>query len=403
MNTRRMLTIGAAVLMTLGATAIEAHALHGTVIASDPGNARKAASDAKATRKALRDRKADAAILHAESAVANDPQNGAHRALLGQAYLMAGRFTSAAQALEDASALDPQNGQVALNLALARVANGDGAGARALLARHAATIPPSDLGLAHALAGDPVAAIDILAPLVRDAGATAKTRQNLALALALAGRWGEAKAVAAMDIAPDQLNDRLIQWARFAQPANAYDQVAALLGVIAVEDGGQPVKLALVRQPSPAPAVAEAAPMPEPLPEPEPAPAIAAALPEPVFAAPPMRVPAPKPAKVATARPAASGPYVVQLGAFANAAVARDAWRKLGTRVSALARLTPQGASVARDGATFYRLSVGGFARNDAHALCRTVTAAGGACFVRLAAGDAVAGWYTPRTRVATR
>lgn len=406
MKRRHLFSIGAA-LLALGGTAATSVAVRGSAFATVAPNARKAAHEARAAQKALAARKAEAAVAHAEQAVANDPQRGDYRALLGQAYLLAGRFTAARQALRDALSLDPDNGRVALNLALASIGTGDWGGARALLESHAALIPATDRGLATALAGDPGGAIEILAPAVRGPDTSARTRQNLALALALAGRWGEAKAVAAMDVAPDQLNARLMQWASFARPANAYDQVAALLGVRAVQDAGQPVALALTRQPDvaalvPAPAPA-ATPEPEPETEPNPVP-VNDPMPAPVFKPAPTRVAAAKPIKPAAPKAApvrtTAGPYVVQLGAFANAGVARDAWQKLNGRVAALGRLKPQGATVAAGKASLYRLSVGGFARTDADALCRAVRSGGGTCFVRMAAGDAVASWYKPATRI---
>nr|WP_315383145.1 SPOR domain-containing protein [uncultured Sphingomonas sp.] len=404
MKSRKLLSIGAA-LLALGGTAATGVLTHGAAFASVAPNAKKAAREAKAAQKALAAHKAAAAVAHAEQAVANDPQRGDYRTLLGQAYLLAGRFTSAGQALRDALALNPEDGRAALNLALASIGTGDWGGARTLLQAHAARIPATDLGLATALAGDPNAALEILAPAVRVPEATARTRQNLALALALAGRWGEAKAVAAMDVAPDQLNARMLQWASFAQPANAYDQVAAILGVQAVQDGGQPVALALVKQPDfaaltpvPTPTVSpEPEPQPEPIPVSEPAPV-------PVFKPVPVRMAKPKPVKPLPPKPApitvASGPYVVQLGAFANAGVARDAWQKLSGRVAALRPLKPQGATVPSGTATLYRLSVGGFARSDADGVCRAVKTGGGSCFVRMAAGDAVASWYKPASRI---
>ncbi len=419
MKSRKLLSIGAA-LLVLGGVATTGLAVQGAAFATAAANADKAAREARSAQKAIGAHKVAVAVAHAEQAVANDPQRSDYRALLGQAYLLAGRFTSAAQSLRDALALNPEDGRAALNLALASIGTGDWAGARTLLQAHASRIPATDLGLATALAGDPAAAVEILAPAVRTPEATARTRQNLALALALAGRWGEAKAVAAMDVAPDQLNARLMQWANFARPTNAYDQVAALLGVQAVQDAGQPVALALARQPdlvALAPPPASEPPASEPLatPEPEAAPA-----PVPVREAAPLLKPAPmfKPASVRVAasklakpqpqspKPvpaptrAATGPYVVQLGAFANAAVAREAWQKLSGRVLALGRLKPQGATVPSGSASVYRLSVGGFARSDADGLCRAVKAGGGTCFVRMTAGDAVASWYKPAARI---
>lgn len=410
MTSRAKLTIGAALLALCG-TAVTGVVVHGAAFASVAPNAKKAAHAARAAQKAIAARKADAAVARAEEAVANDPQRGDYRALLGQAYLLAGRFTAAGQALRDSLALDPDNGRVALNLALASIGTGDWAGARTLLQTHAAQISATDRGLATALAGDPGAAVEILAPAIRTPEATARTRQNLALALALAGRWGEAKAVAAMDVAPDQLNARMLQWANFARPANAYDQVAALLGVRAVQDPGQPTALALAKQPAllamtpepqPEPVATPIAEVPpEPVAAPEPMPV---AKPAPLTRPAPVRVASPKPVKPVATKPAAvklaSGPYVVQLGAFANAGVARDAWQKLTGKVAALNGLKPQAAAAPVAGAATYRLSVGGFARSDADTLCRAVKTGGGTCFVRLASGDAVASWYKPAARV---
>jgi cell division septation protein DedD len=125
----------------------------------------------------------------------------------------------------------------------------------------------------------------------------------------------------------------------------------------------------------------------------------------------PARVAAAKPAvkpvtKTASAQPAkpVSGNYYVQLGAFDNAAVAKDSWTRVARRVPTLGSYTPQGAKFSTKTGNFYRLSVGGFTRNDANALCRQVRAGGGVCFVRVQAGDAVASWAAKRnTQVASR
>lgn len=438
MKTRTMLSIGLSALVLTG-TAAGVASLGMSASAASAENPKKAASEAAAARKFLAKRQADKAVQHAEAAVAYDPQNAGHRALLGQAYLLAGRFASAKTALGDSLALDPSNGRVALNYTLAQIAQGDWQGARLTLDTHEATIAASDRGLAYALAGDPVKAIAILEPATRAADATAKTRQNYALSLALAGRWQEAKTVAAMDVSPDQVDARIMQWATFSRPTNAYDQVASLLGVRAIEDAGQPAQLALVQTPNVAVAAAEpvANPVDAYMPS---APANAEAVatqmrnetgvdvaaaaatpaieqvagtgPQVVFGpreevvqavATPVRAPAPArvvaPTRVAAAARApirvayAKGNYFVQLGAYDNAGVARDAWRRTAARVPALNSQTPQGAKVSTRAGNFYRLSVGGFARADADALCRTVRSTGGNCFVRVQAGDQMANW----------
>ena len=120
MNSRKMIKFGLSALV-LGGVAVTGVATQGftnTAFATAGASAKKAASEAKDARKAIAKRKAGEAVQHAEAAVANDPANAEYRALLGQAYLLAGRFTSASQALADALTLNPQDGRVALNLAL---------------------------------------------------------------------------------------------------------------------------------------------------------------------------------------------------------------------------------------------------------------------------------------------
>ncbi|MDF7774373.1 tetratricopeptide repeat protein [Sphingomonas sp. AOB5] len=442
MKTRILLSIGVSALVVTGGLA--GVAFPGMIAtAAGTENPKRAASEAANARKALAKRDANKAIKFAESAVAYSPQNAEYRALLGQAYLLAGRFASARTALGDSLTLDPSDGRVALNYALAQIAQGDWAGARATLDRNEGIINASDRGLAYALAGDPVKAVDILVPAVRAADATAKTRQNYALSLALAGRWQEARNIAAMDVPADQLDARIMQWAAFSRPTNAYDQVASLLGVRAVEDQGQPTGLALVMpgnvgvaavQPKAAdpvdaymPGVPENAPQvvaevqaDTGVPIEAPVTQVAGTGPQVVFgpreeivqavpASAPRRsvTPArPAPVRLASApAPArtsyAKGSWVVQLGAYENSAVARDAWRRTSARVPALAHQTPKGASFSNRGESYYRLSVGGFARADADSLCRTVRSTGGNCFVRAqSGGDQVASWINPRRTV---
>ncbi|NML04501.1 SPOR domain-containing protein [Sphingomonas sp. G-3-2-10] len=447
MKTRTLLSIGiSALVVTGGMVGIGVPGMIATAAGTE--NPKRAASEAANARKAIAKRDAAKAIKFAEAAVAYAPQSAEYRALLGQSYLLAGRFASARTALGDSLTLDPSDGRVALNYALSQIAQGDWAGARGTLDKYEGTIAASDRGLAYALAGDPVKAVDVLVPAVRAADATAKTRQNYALSLALAGRWQEAKTIAAMDVPADQLDARIMQWASFSRPTNAYDQVASLLGVRAVEDQGQPTALALVMPgnigvaavaPKPAdpvdaymPGVPENAPQvvaeveADPYAAPvEAAPAavqVAGTGPQVVFgpraevvqavpAAAPRRAATPAPVRAAPTRLAAApavqrvsyakGGWVVQLGAFDNAAVARDAWKRTTARVPALASQTPKGASISSRGSSFYRLSVGGFARADADSLCRTVRSTGGTCFVRAqSGGDQVASWVNPRRNV---
>src|SRR3546814_4223832 len=109
----------------------------------------------------------------------------------------------------DLLALDSNNGKVALSLALAQTAEGDWTAARATLDDHAGVIPATDRGLALALAGDPKAALQVLVPAARERGATAKTRQNLALTFALAGNWQAARSIAMVDLRSEEHTSEL--------------------------------------------------------------------------------------------------------------------------------------------------------------------------------------------------
>ena len=239
--------------MTFGLSAL---LLGGTMVGCTHGQGLASASSRNADKidaqaadlaakagKQLAKKNGDKAVEYAEAAVALQPRDAGYRALLGQSYLEAGRFASAHQAFADTLTLDPHNARAALNLALAETAEGDWATARKTLDDYAAVIPASDRGLALALAGDPKGAVAILLPAARQPGADAKTRQNLALSFALAGDWRDARVLVGMDLSPDQVDQRLGQWAQLAQPHAASDQVAALLGVKASRDPGQPIAM----------------------------------------------------------------------------------------------------------------------------------------------------------------
>ncbi len=434
MKTRALLLGGMSAFL-LGGTMVGCAANGGAIAsASDRSSAlaaKGAAANAGRAQTALARHEGATAIGFAETAVALMPQSADYRMLLAQSYLQGGRFTSASRAFADTLQLSPGNGKAALNLALSQVATGDWQAARHTLEANAAIIPAADRGLAMSLAGDTAGGIVVLTDVARSPQTSAKVRQNLALSFALAGRWQEARVVAAADMAPADVDARLEQWALFAQPAHASDQVAGLLGVHAVIDAGQPVALAL-NVPTPlvpgAPGQALAAVDPV-IAE---APVEVAAAPdaaqvagfskvsfgprqEVVQALPAMMLrPAGGPIKVASGRGIASGAYqvrapasgswYVQLGAFENAGVARDAWGRAARRFAVLAGYTPNGVTFKADGEDFYRLSVGGFSRSAADAMCHQYRAKGGACFVRKGAGDAMAQWLRkPGMQLASR
>lgn len=447
MKSHLFLSIGMATAMLGGSIAVVTSGSVAVASSKTDADAKRAARLMDKATQLVAKRKGAAAVRAAEAAVALMPAHGAYRTVLGQAYLHAGRFESARQAFTDALALDPTDGKAALNLALAQTALGEWVAARETLAAHADRIAPGDRGLALALSGDPVGGVAILGDAARDPAATGTVRQNLALALALAGRWVDARAVAAVDMSPADVDRRIMEWAAFTRPASAAAQVATLLGVTPVADPGQPVQLALVRAPiglaempsatmgQPATVADESVvAVSDPVPA---APLAVAAVPAAseavTFAAPreivqalpdsyarnavaqrpsssiaaPRAVMAPvrsaSLAAPASAPVAATGNYYVQLGAYESADVAQDAWRRFVRAVPQLSALPPRGAQATVGGSTFYRLSVGGFARSDAMSLCTRVRAKGARCFVRGHAGDRMAAWRAAGAQIAVR
>ncbi len=402
------------------------------VLATATAAAAPAEKHAARAEKALVKEKLAAAVEAAEAAVTASPSDAGYRMLLGRTYLASGRYRSAATSFADALALDGTRGGAALSLALTRAGLGDQESARSVLERHGSIMAAGDRGLALALAGDPTEGVRVLEAEVRNGG-DAKTRQNLALSYALAGRWPEAKLMASYDLDPATLSQRIMEWSRFTREQQAGAQVASLLGVAPGPDAGQPQRLALA--PTPDVQLAEAAvaaPIalaPPPLPMSE---AVAVAAAEPVpnapaiqfaarnevvqqFASPvvkaalkplPARSPAPARAREVSFAMPTSGRFVVQVGAYDSAAVAEDAWNRMSNRIGALRTVMPATATIMRGNATFHRLSVSGFAtRTTAVSFCESLRARGGQCFVREAAGDAPLQWArrSGGTRLAAR
>lgn len=413
------------------------------------GPEKAAAQAAQQAIKLMGKRKFADAVEKAELAVATMPRVAEYRALLGQAYLSAGRFQSAETTLGEAASLDPANMRAGLNLALAQIANARNDRALATLDVYRERLSAADYGLAVALAGDPAGATSVLEAAVRAPEADAKTRQNLALAYALSNRWREARIMAAQDLSGEALYTRMTEWAAFSVPSSPSQQVASLLQVKPASDPGQPQELALVQgtivQVALVPAVPAAPAEPAPVAtfsaDPAPvfevsevrSPAVATVEPAPVAEAAAIETPVTSPAKPApliraaarpikqvvvpasdsmaaqSARPfhpVQSGTFVVQLGAFSTASRAEAAWHGASGRFRSINNYAAATARVQVKNATLYRLSVSGFTtRASAGRVCARIKAAGGDCFVRSVAGDTPLQWASAKggTRLASR
>lgn len=103
---------------------------------------------------------------------------------------------------------------------------------------------------------------------------------------------------------------------------------------------------------------------------------------------------------VAKPRVVGSGRYVVQIGAYRNAAQVEQAWARVYKQF-ALGGGQPMSTTVSIPGkGIFHRLAVSGFHKPaDAARLCQSIRSRGGACFVRASAGDAPVRWASRYSR----
>lgn len=235
-------------MLGLGMTTAMAAVMLSGCAANVGPRAEVAAADA---RVAMANGQTSAAIQSAEAAVAAEPRNASYRLTLGNAYLEAGRFASASTSFEDAMALGDNSPRAALSLALALTGQARYSEASAVLSEWETEIAASDLGLAFALAGQPERGVHILSNAIRGGDSTVKTRQNLAYAYAVAGRWREARMMVAQDVPAHEVGARMEEWAQLTHGDAYQARVAGLLGVPShVRDNGQPIQLALVNAPS---------------------------------------------------------------------------------------------------------------------------------------------------------
>jgi Flp pilus assembly protein TadD len=399
---------------------------------------------------ALQNGQTDKAIAHAEAAVLAEPRNPGFRALLGAAYLEAGRFQSAATSFNDALDLGNDDPRTVLSLALAKTALGQGRAAVQVLDDHAKLIDPADLGLAYALAGQPERGVHVLINAVRNSEeATPKLRQNLAYSYALAGNWRAARVMAAEDVPADQLDARLTEWATMSAPEHFQQRVAAMLQVTPRMDGGQPQQLALANFPAqdvmvaeaaaqadvpmvasadqtPAPAFAEPAPQDSPKPSfaeafaapaAAPAPAVASAqgvrfVSNPVVQQLPAR-PAPRMAASSQRRMASAAPapvasdksantHLVQLGAYDSKIEAERGWTVLKRKFPQLRDHDVVITEAVVNGRTFWRVAAAGFGVMSAKSMCGTVKSSGRGCFAYVASSPP-AGAVDRGVRLASR
>lgn len=381
-------------------------------------------------------------IASAEAAIAASPRNADYRALAASAYLEAGRFASAEQAYAEAIELGDNSARTALSHALAAIGAGRQDVALATLARWDGAMDAGDYGLALALAGRPQQGAHVLGNAIRQGQNTAKVRQNLAYAMALAGDWRAARVMAAEDVPADQLGARLGDWASTSAPEFYQVRVANLLGVPIVADAGMPTHLALANTPesqvqlaaaddfdtafeaeeSDSDAVALAAY--ETPSDPVQTVALASDGVRYISRAVIQQIPArseaqaapvrvakaeARPAQVSRAKPATkapaklvSGDHRIQLGSFLDEAQAERAKTVYAKKYPQLDSGSFQVARAQVNGKTYYRVSAGGMARASARSMCSTIRAKGEGCMA-YAGSTSLPGTSNKDVRVAAR
>ena len=385
-----------------------------------PGDAGKLAS---ASEKHAKKGDVAKAVASAEAAVAAAPDNAALRVTLAQHYMELGRFASAEAGFAEALAIE-DSPRTALNLALAKIGNGRINQGLQLIEKYRDQLPAADYGLALALAGESGRAVLVLGDAVREPDATARTRQNLAFALAMEGRWLEAKVVAGQDMPFANVGDRMGQWSNFMQAGSPRQLIAGIMNTPLVnDDPGMPVRLARATNPADyGTQMASAAPGYDPAPlaqyAPQPVAMTDAAMsaPEPQMeseaadaalvqaAVAPASAPAPAPLPVAEAIAAPTQPYkvsvplpavkpsavktaaigtprkvtsqaeadqliakarkssglAVQLGAFSSMGAAKTAWSRLTAKHPTLRSYAPSYAAVTVKGRNYVRVAANG-------------------------------------------
>jgi Flp pilus assembly protein TadD len=444
-NSKRMMGFAVTTAMAAGLL---------TGCATNP--APRADLSASRAQAALAKGKAQNAVEHAEAAVLAEPRNAAYRAMLGTAYLDAGRFASAAASFDDAMKLGDNSARNALSLALALDGQAKYEEATALLRDWEGQIAAADLGLAYALSGQPGQGIQVLSNAIRAGDNTPKMRQNLAYAFALAGRWKEARLMAAQDVPANLVGSRMEEWSQMATPQAWQTRVAALIGAPAgVPDAGQPAQLALANNPAIEQLASEAAATvavndtPVVAPQPEAArelPPVAAAAPQVAVAS----QPAPKAAETenfqaafATLSPSSDpvaqglqdarrflsqpvvqstvsrqsaapratravaakqsvGTHLIQLGSFASEQGARRAWGIYAKRFPELSAHQMVISQAVVGGKHYWRVSAAGFGVASSKAMCGRVKGSGQGCFA-YAQGRPLPGAIDNGTRLALR
>jgi Flp pilus assembly protein TadD len=171
------------------------------------------------------------ALAVLEKAAAKNPRDHAVMAAYGRALAAAGRGNDALLVLAKA---DPKrrswqilNSEGAILDSLGRLEEAQARYAMALRLAPGEPLILSNLGLSQALADRPAEAEATLRQAAAHPAATAKVRQNLALVLAVQGKFDEAEAIARKDLSAEEAAANVRYWRRAMKPASAAKPASA--------------------------------------------------------------------------------------------------------------------------------------------------------------------------------
>ena len=184
-NRIRRTALPLGIVGAVAAIAIASGSFSGAVVAKPSPDKSLAAAQV-----ALGKGQIDKAITLAETAVAGNPREPSYRALLGQAYLRAGRFDSAVTTLDDAMKLGDNTGKTALALSLANIAAGDARAAVAQLSLKAQVCIDQRAASAAASASGTVASSSASASGTGASASLATSRSGASASLATSGTAG---------------------------------------------------------------------------------------------------------------------------------------------------------------------------------------------------------------------
>lgn len=350
-----------------------------------------------------------------------DPQNVTVLRNLGRAYVALSEFDKAQGAYLAALSADPSDTRTLNGLGLSYDLAGDHDTAQShyragLMSRPADLDLQNNLAFSLISAGDYKQAIDVLEPLVNSASATARQRQNLALAYGMLGREEDVKRVASADLSPAEIERNLTVYRQLRNETKTKETLRSV-GTPNFKDGSlsnKPTAELPPQLPTAEPKAAEAVAEPvvvEPVTASEPtaltvepattteasASAESAAIvltpsqvmdsPRPsasekkamkVQAAPAEPAPSAGPAPTSVVNTTAFGSDKVFLGSFASEAAAREAWINVWTGYSA--DLGSMVASIEPAAGQFALFAIGAKDAESASKTCDSLKAKGVSC-----------------------